>query len=240
MKRNKNIFKQLFDWMGVALVIAIVALTLSGGDKTSSVIAVMSENDYTPVITDGTDTKLIIIDAGHGGQDGGAVSPNGVEEAGINLKIAKLVESGLREAGFAVEMTRQNENALDKSKAKDMQARRLIMRNEAAAAIVSIHMNKFRDSSIKGPMAFYMKGSTEGQILATTMIKAVCTSIGNPLREANPGDYFVLRESIAPAVIIECGFLSNTNDEALLQDEAHQAKLAAGIVAGIAEYFKDK
>lgn len=239
MKRNKNIFKQLFDWMGVVLVIAIAALAISSGNN-NTVVDVMSENSYTPVITDGTNAKLIIVDAGHGGQDGGAVSPNGVAEAGLNLKIAKLVESGLREAGFAVEMTRQNENALDKSKAKDMQARRLIMRSEAAVAVVSIHMNKFRDASVNGPMAFYMKGSAQGQSLATTMIKSVCTSIGRPLREANPGDYFVLRESIAPAVIIECGFLSNAKDEALLQDDAHQAKLAAGIVAGVAEYFADK
>ena len=218
--------------MGVVLAVSLFALSAIGNfSPLNKPVAAV------PAQTDGGGVPLIVLDAGHGGSDGGAVGVSGVKEAGINLEVAKLVESGLREAGFAVEMTRKDEAALGGNKREDMQARRDIMRQDGVRAIVSIHMNKFRDSSIHGPMAFYMKGSQEGELLATQVITAVCESIGHPKRPANPGDYFVLRESVAPAVIIECGFLSNASDEGKLQDPAHQRKLAAGIVAGVASYF---
>ena len=231
MEKQTRLGKQFFDWMGVVLAVSLFALAASGAWWPLAQPAVL------PARTDGGGVPLIILDAGHGGKDGGAVGVSGVQEAGINLEVARLVESGLREAGFAVEMTRRDEGALGENKRADMEARREIMRQDGVCAVVSIHMNKFRDSAIKGPMAFYMKGSEEGEKLATQVITAVCESIGNPKRPANPGDYFVLRESVAPAVIIECGFLSNASDENLLQDPAHQKKLAAGIVAGVAAYF---
>lgn len=233
MEKQTRLGKQFFDWMGVVLAVSLFAVAASGVWSPLSQPAAQA----LPAQTDSGGVPLIILDAGHGGKDGGAVGVNGIQEAGINLEVARLVESGLREAGFAVEMTRKNEDALGENKRADMEARREIMRQDGVCAIVSIHMNKFRDSSIKGPMAFYMKGSAEGEKLATQVITAVCETIGHPKRPANPGDYFVLRESIAPAVIIECGFLSNASDEAKLQDPAHQKKLAAGIVAGVAAYF---
>lgn len=232
MEKERRLGRQFFDWMGVVLAVSLFALSALGNFSPLNQPAAA-----VPVQTDGGGVPLIVLDAGHGGSDGGAVGVSGVQEAGINLEVAKLVESGLREAGFAVEMTRKDEAALGENKRADMQARRDIMRQDGVRAIVSIHMNKFRDSSIHGPMAFYMKGSQEGEQLATQVITAVCESIGHPKRPANPGDYFVLRESVAPAVIIECGFLSNASDEGKLQDPAHQRKLAAGIVAGVAAYF---
>lgn len=115
--------------------------------------------------------------------------------------------------------------------------RRDIMNQDGVSIVVSIHMNKFSDTSIKGPMAFYMKGSAEGERLATSIICALCDALGNPRRLANPGDYFVIRESVPPAVIVECGFLSNADDEKLLQTAEHQSKLVEGIAAGITAYF---
>ncbi len=233
LEKQPRLGKQFFDWMGVVLAVSLFALSAAGA--WSPLLQPVVQN--LPAQTDSGGVPLIVLDAGHGGKDGGASGVSGVEEAGINLEVARLVESGLREAGFAVVMTRKNEDALAETKRADMEARREIMRSDGACAVVSIHMNKFRDSSIKGPMAFYMKDSVEGEKLATQVITAVCETIGHPKRPANPGDYFVLRESIAPAVIIECGFLSNASDEEKLQDPAHQKKLAAGIVAGIAAYF---
>ncbi len=231
MEKQTRLGRQFFDWMGVVLAVSLFTLAASG------VLPLAQPADVLPVRTDSGGVPLIVLDAGHGGKDGGAVGLSGVQEAGINLEVARLVESGLREAGFAVKMTRRDEAALGESKREDMQARREIIRQDGVCAVVSIHMNKFRDSAIKGPMAFYMKGSEEGNKLATQVITSVCDTIGHPKRPANPGDYFMLRESVAPAVIIECGFLSNASDENLLQDPAHQKKLAAGIVAGIAAYF---
>ena len=233
MEKQRRLGKQFFDWMGVLLAVTLFALAAAGDWFPFAQPVVQT----LPAQTDSGGVPLIVLDAGHGGKDGGASGPSGIQEAGINLEVAKLVESGLREAGFAVKMTRRNDDALGTDKRADMQARRDIMREDGVSAVVSIHMNKFGDSSIKGPMAFYMKGSKEGEALATQVITAVCETIGHPKRPANPGDYFVLRESIAPAVIIECGFLSNASDEDRLQDPAHQKKLAAGIVAGVAAYF---
>jgi N-acetylmuramoyl-L-alanine amidase len=100
-------------------------------------------------MTDSGGVPLVVIDAGHGGPDAGASSAHGVKEAGINLTIAKLVESGLREAGFAVKMTRSDENAIGDSKREDMQARRDIMRSDGCRRW-SHHMKKFGDTSIRG------------------------------------------------------------------------------------------
>lgn len=180
----------------------------------------------------------VVLDAGHGGEDGGAVgSKSGVVEAGLNLSVVKLVQAGLEEQGVRVVLTRTDADALARGKQADMQARKAIMNGPGVDIVVSIHMNKFTDPSVKGPMAFYMKGSQEGQRLAEVVIQAVCEAVGSPVRKANPGDYFVIRESPAPSVLVECGFLSNAEDEALLQDEAHQKKLAAGVVKGVMDYF---
>jgi N-acetylmuramoyl-L-alanine amidase len=216
------------------LAIGLFALSLIRGVAPSLWIKSSNITDM-----DGGDCgiPLIVIDAGHGGMDGGAVGVKGVVEAPLNLAVAQLVEGGLRDRGYRVKMTREDENALGRDKQADMRTRRKIMREEGVTAIVSIHMNKFRDSSIKGPRAFYMRGSKRGEFLATQVLNSVCKAVEQPRRLAATGNYFVLRESIAPAVIIECGFLSNASDAKRLQDPVYQQKLANGIVEGIIVYL---
>jgi len=238
MKPHQSLAKLFYDWMGVLLAVVLLFLGLTGQWAPSEWPQTNAQSVLSK--TDGTDALLIVVDAGHGGKDNGAEGKNGVKEAGLNLKVAKLVEGGLREAGFAVKMTRTDKNSLGDNKRKDMQARREIMREDGVAAVVSIHMNKFSDSSISGPMVFYMKGSEKGQALAEAVIEAVCLKLDHAKRPANPGDYFVLRESIAPAAIVECGFLSNSSDEAKLVQPEYQQKLAEGIVSGLAKYFAPK
>ena len=87
-------------------------------------------------------------------------------------------------------------------------------------------------------MAFYMKGSEEGRRLAELVIAAVCEAVEHPVRKANPADYFMIRESPSPSVLVECGFLSNPEDEALLQEPQYQRKLAEGVVAGLMCFLK--
>lgn len=188
-----------------------------------------------PVAGDGR--IAVVLDAGHGGIDGGAVGQSGTAEAGLNLAVTKLVQDHLEDAGIRVILTRSDENALGKNKQSDLARRREIMNGCSAAAVVSIHMNKFTDPSVHGPMTFYMKGSEEGQRLAESVIKAVCAATGNPARSANPGDYFVIRESEPPAVLVECGFLSNSAEEQLLLSPEYQEKLAEGIACGVKEYI---
>lgn len=154
------------------------------------------------------------------------------------MTVSQLVQAGLEAAGYQVILTRCDADALGPDKQSDMAARKAIMNQPGVDLVVSIHMNKFSDPSVSGPMAFYMQGSQPGEALATQVIQALCTALDRPLRKANPGDYFVIRESTPPSVLVECGFLSNAQDETLLQDPAHQQKLADGIVAGVRAYLE--
>ncbi|MDO4568033.1 MAG: N-acetylmuramoyl-L-alanine amidase [Clostridia bacterium] len=182
--------------------------------------------------------RIIVVDAGHGAPDGGATGPTtGVIESTINLKVAMLLKSELEKLGYTVIMTRTDENALADKKRADMAARLEIMNGSGADAVISVHMNEFTDAAVSGPMVFYHKNSPEAQKLAKAVIDCMCDSTGLPRRHVNPGNYYVIRESTPTAIITECGFLSNPQEEARLQDEAYQALLAAGIAAGIDAYF---
>lgn len=225
--------RSLADWFFALFVTAAMAVVLLGvsqvvGDAGAAAEAV-------------ADTVTVAVDAGHGGFDGGAVGTNtGVIEAGLNLAVAKLVKEDLTDRGLSVVMTRTDENALSDTKKGDMAVRRTVLRGDTVDLVVSIHMNKFPDRSVSGAMAYYMQGSEEGQKLAQCVIDSICDSTGRSRRLANPGDYFVLRECAAPAVLVECGFLSNAADEKQLIDEEYQAMLAQAVADGIMNYLDQR
>lgn len=226
-------FKRFADpVLAAAVLFGALALAwggIRGTRKAGNVMGVFAEADSSPVI---------VIDAGHGGFDGGAVgSKTGVCEAELNLSVAKLLEEELTSRGYKVIMTRSGADAVGETKGADMETRKIIMQDERALAVISIHMNKFSDPSVSGPMVFYMRGSEEGKALADCVIYGVCESLGRPPRSSNPEELFVLRVPYAPSVLVECGFLSNPEDEALLQTEEHQKKLAAGIADGLGDYL---
>ncbi len=180
----------------------------------------------------------IVIDPGHGGGDCGAVGVSGVREAGLNLAVSLYLKEELEALGMEAILTRSDERALAEGKRADMAARGRIMNGEGVDLVVSIHMNKFKDPSVRGPMAFYMRGSAEGERLAKAVIDSITDELGAARRIANPGDYYVIRESRPVSVLVECGFLSNSGDEALLQQEQHQKKLAHAIARGISGYLE--
>lgn len=232
--------------LGVAVAILAAALLANGllntkkgplGGGNSTADSPSPDGSATPAVT--PCPYVVVVDAGHGGWDGGAVGVDtGVVEAGLDLAYALCLKEELNSRGFTVVLTRQDENALGATKREDMAARRVIMNESDADVVVSVHMNKFRDRSVSGPMAFYMKGSESGQALAEAVIDGVCASLGRSSRRANPGDYYVIRESVPPAVIIECGFLSNQEDEALIQTEEYRAAIVRGVADGVEAYFK--
>ncbi len=175
----------------------------------------------------------VILDFGHGGFDGGAVGTDtGVVEADLNLAVGRMVEADLIARGYTVILTRSDENALADTKNADMHLRGEIL-SQPADCTVSIHMNKFSDRKVKGPMTFYQAGADEGQRLSQCVIDAITEALGLSARRANPANNFVTRVPTAPSVLVECGFLSNAEDEKNLQDTTYQERLAEAIAEGV-------
>jgi len=183
--------------------------------------------------------KVIVIDAGHGGFDPGAVSNSGTREDKINLIIARKLKKYLENQGARVIMTRQTDEALGRTKREDMQRRVEIIRNGNADIVVSIHLNKFQQSKYYGAQTFYMSGSEEGKRLAqciqTQLIKVL--NRGNTRQIKAVSDLLILKAGQAPSVVVECGFLSNPQEERLLKTDEYQEQVAWAIYCGIVDYF---
>lgn len=192
----------------------------------------------------------IVVDAGHGKPDGGAVSKNGIEEEYLNLSIAKKLRDGLETAGYEVIMTREtNENIADENrkttlkeiKTSDLENRVKIANESQADFMISIHMNQFPKSNYWGWQTFFSKDSEQGKHLASHIQKA----IGNYIERENKrtplpiNGIKIVDKTCLPVVIVECGFLSNNEDLRLLQTEEYQQKLVDGIVEGIEKYYEE-
>lgn len=193
--------------------------------------------------------KTIVIDAGHGGIDKGVIGANGTEEASKNLEISKKLRDLLEDAGFIVVMTREKESgAVDfgeystgEFKRKDFEKRKKIIEKSNADLLVSVHCNKYPSSSRRGIQVFYNKLSKEGKVFASVMQESLnalnLENAGKPY-SALVGDYFMLNCSEMPSIIVECGFLSNAEDEKLLCDEKYIDKLVFSMFSGIVGYFE--
>lgn len=182
---------------------------------------------------------VILIDAGHGGMDGGAIGyKTKVCEAEINLSIALKLEKALENCGAKAIMTRNDSEALANSKSADMQKRREMIRTSEQDITISIHQNSFPDHLVSGPQTICAPGSEKGLELATVIQEElVATLKPEKAREIMLGNYFIVNSGEAPAVIVECGFISNETEELLLQEEAHQEKIVEAIVFGIGRYL---
>lgn len=188
-----------------------------------------------------TSKGTVVIDAGHGGFDGGASGKSGIHEDGINLAVAKKLQVLFEKNGYTVIMTRETEDAIGETKNKDMAQRRKIIEDANADIVISIHMNKFPDSSVCGPQVFFYEKSPEGEKLAKLIQLELNEALKPPKdRVEHPEDYFILCSGDNPAVIVECGFLSNEREEALLQDEDYQMDCAKAIYRGADAYIDQR
>lgn len=189
-------------------------------------------------------TYSIVIDVGHGGRDGGAIGVStGVTESELNLKYAKQLQALCGEFGIGVTMTRSDMNGLyDESapnkKKSEMEKRRSIINGSGADLMISIHMNSFSLPSSEGAYVFYARGSDRGYELAKSVQLSLCQSFDNARGYVSVGDYFVLNYSNLPAILVECGFLSNPNEEALLVSDEYCEKFCYSLLAGILSYFQ--
>lgn len=183
--------------------------------------------------------KTVVIDAGHGGIDGGVQGVNtGTKESDVNLTISRALKNVLEDNGYTVVMTRQNSDGLyglssKNKKQKDMATRKQIINDASADLVVSIHQNFYPRAAIRGAQVFYAPGSETGKQMADTMQSIINTNLESCSRVAMKGDYFILQCSQTPSLLIECGFLSNPEDEKLLLDSKYQQKIAYTIFTGI-------
>ena len=175
----------------------------------------------------------VVIDAGHGGIDGGVVGSQGVKESDINLKMAEILQKELESRGFGVVMTRTTKDALNNIKRLDMQARKDIIVKASPVAVISLHVNKFSDPSRRGAQVFY-DDTGIGKDFAVSMQKCINQNInakysGRDDYEAIGGDLFITKCAKVPSIIIECGFISNPQDEKLLLSQDYCVDLCNNI-----------
>jgi N-acetylmuramoyl-L-alanine amidase len=186
---------------------------------------------------------VIAVDAGHGGYDGGAVGRvSGTPEKGLNLDVAQQVEKLLCSQGADVVMTRTGDYALCdenppiRKKLQDMQRRAEIIRLNEADMVISIHMNEYAGRSESGPQVFYREDCPAGRLLAGAIQEAMIEGL-NPSqkRTALGGDYYILTLGV-PSVLVECGFLSNKEEESRLMQEGYRQEVARSVVQGVVNW----
>lgn len=191
--------------------------------------------------------KVIVLDAGHGIPDEGAQSSNGTTEAQTNLKITLKVQRLLEQSGATVILTRSDENAiydLDKSTLKQKKIsdihNRVKIGNESSADIfVSIHLNKIPQEQYWGWQCFFKKNDEKSQKLANSIQSSLNQSIKKENKRVamKLENVYIIKHVEIPISIVECGFLSNKEEESLLLDDEYQNRLAWGIYNGIMNYF---
>ncbi len=187
----------------------------------------------------------VAVDPGHGGYDGGArAQDSGRWEKEITLEIALKLQQALESRGARVILTRtedvclaQGDTANKLRKRADLQKRLDIAKEYGADVFLSIHLNEYRDRSESGPHVFYQKGGDQGRLLAGFLQEAMVAGL-NPtrIRKAQAGDYYVLRGEL-PSALIECGFLSNPQEEALLLTPSYQTQIARSIANGLQQWY---
>ena len=187
------------------------------------------------------DRKIIVLDAGHGGWDPGMVAGK-VEEKDINLSIMQKLRVFLEQGGATVIITRIDDSDLARNKSGDMNARRLIANTSHADIFVSIHQNAYASSNVKGAQVFFFNESDNSQKLATHVQNRIREFVdsGNKFKPKANSNYYVLKQTEMPAVLVECGFLTNYSERQKLTKEEYQEKMAWGIYLGIVDYFNEQ
>lgn len=185
----------------------------------------------------------IVIDPGHGGNDPGKIGINDVPEKDVNLAISLELKEILEQNDCRVVMTRQKDEALYQAgdtnkKVADLRARCQMINDSGADAVISIHQNSFTAESSRGAQVFYRASSQEGKKLADILQTQLVSGLDPDNRrvaKAN-SDYFMLKNTTATMVIVECGFLSNSTEAELLTQASYQRRVAWAVALGVLQY----
>ncbi|MGN0351607.1 MAG: N-acetylmuramoyl-L-alanine amidase [Roseburia sp.] len=224
--------KKLELLMGILLLFAAFLLARNGAALVQSTKAEK-------------DVLRIVIDAGHGGIDPGKVGINNALEKDVNLEIALKLEKKLKEKGIDVVMTRTDDSGLysessTNKKVEDMQERCKLISEAEPVFTVSIHQNSYITEDIKGAQVFYYGQSEVGKELAETIQASLIELVdSNNRRTAKANEsYYLLKKTTSPTVIVECGFLSNSEEAALLVTSEYQDTIVDAIYQGILNYLE--
>lgn len=192
--------------------------------------------------------KIIILDAGHGGPDGGANVQSALEKE-IALKVTFKMRDFLQEQGALVIMTREDDSDLaDEStkgirnrKRQDLQNRVKMINDSEADLFLSVHLNAFPSSRWKGAQTFYTKRYEENEQVAKFIQAEIKRNLENTNREAKLIDnVYLMRNAKKPGALVEIGFLSNSEDRANLLTEPYQEKISAAVYKGVLRYFTEE
>lgn len=235
MKKNNIILFILLFLLSIALY------SLNFGTDNSTLVNTLKSSQ-----------RIIMLDPGHGGEDPGAVSDyNGLKEKDINLSIALELKQLLEQDNYKVVMTREEDklvynpetrNIIQKRK-EDLLRRKKMMDEYGANIVVSIHLNKFPQTQYFGAQTFFPPNSPESQKLADSIQMSVREEVDpNNKREAllKKEPIIILKNNKTTTAIVECGFLSNPEEEQKLGSKEYQSKMAAAIKSGINKYFEGK
>ena len=195
-------------------------------------------------------TPTVIVDAGHGGFDGGAVAGDGTVEKDINLEISLKLAEILRFNGFDVVMTRTEDIGTDsvsgsvaKRKKSDLENRLMLMEKNPDSLYVSIHLNKFTTSAASGTQVFYTPNFKEAYDLSLLVQKSVVSMLQpentRTVKQGTSATY-LLKNAKVPAIIVECGFLSNKSELQKLKNEDYQSQMAFAVASGIMDFYSQE
>lgn len=231
----------------VLVILSMVLLPSSTCSISGFTANVESHGAEASVLVKDLSDLKIAIDPGHGGIDKGTVGiETGVYEATLTLQIAKLLEDRFKSGSTSVVMTRETADVNytgqgDTQKLRDMNNRIRLVKDQNPDVLVSIHMNTFSDRSVRGAQVFYQKGSAQSGKFAQSIQQELNVGINaKNARHIESGDYYLLKGVDCPSVIVECGFLSNYDDEKNLQNPDYQKELIECIYRGICDYLGTK
>lgn len=232
--------KKAFLW-----IIAFV----TAGFITACSLCVFALNTAQPVSAFESVGLKIVVDAGHGGIDGGVQGRESkVKESDLNLAVAYCIKTELEDMGFEVEMTRKTEAGLYGApthgfKKRDMQRRKEIIQTAQPDFVVSVHQNYYPSKAVRGGQVFYAKNDPKSKLFAECIqgkLNVLYQKEGVAERTIKAGEYFMLECFSCPSVIVECGFLSNAQDERLLLSEHWKNELAGAVASGLVSYLAEQ
>jgi N-acetylmuramoyl-L-alanine amidase len=239
----KNVkLKRIIFWSTLTITVTAVIITVIIFNSTPLKPCINSTTSYRP---------QVIVDAGHGGIDGGATSASGTAEADINLDISIKTRDIMKLLGVNVIMTRSDHNSLDYNESKsirdnknsDLKARLKLASDNPGHDFLSIHLNKFEQSKSYGAQVFYSKNNPASKIIAERIQQAFVSYIDSTNKRISKQSHdsiYLMKHINSPAVIIECGFLSNPEEERLLMTDRYRTQIALAITKGYLDYIKER